>query len=167
MRLLFCTRCKTLEELPDFTPLHKEHVDPLLEELVMRHNVRDPMAHGGEETLPLSVMVVDEKTWAENKDEIIKGIKAKHPKTADDADFVLDSVNTFKEDAMACYNRHRRPEQCVDYRDSSKRIGRPTEEGRRAMKGLPKQNDPFLCDFCPCQTRVQTEINFRKGLYKE
>jgi hypothetical protein len=167
MRLLFCSRCKTLEELPDFTPRHKMDVDPLLEELVRRHNVRDPMAHGGEETLPLSLMHVDEKTWMENRPEIIKGIKEKHPKVADDADFVLDSVNTFKEDAMACYIRHRRPEQCVDYRDSSKRIGRPTAEGQRAMKDLPKQNDPYLCDFCPCQTAVTTAVNFKRGLYKE
>lgn len=126
------------------------------------------MGHGGGETLPLSLMTVSEHDWSESRKEIIKGIKENHVKTADDADFVLDSVNTFKADAMECYINHRRPKDgCIDWRDSKKRIGRPTPEGQSAMKDLPKQNDPYLCDFCVCKTAVQTKINFKKGLYKE
>jgi hypothetical protein len=169
MRLLFCQACRTLEELPDFTPTHKDHVDPLLEELVRRHNVKDPMAHGGQETLPLSVMVVSEKDWAENRKEIIKGINDQHKKVsgATDADYVLESLDTFKYDAMTCYNRHRRPEDgCIDWMSDSKRIGRPTSEGQRAMKDLPKQSDPHLCDFCVVRSGVDTKKRALKGLYK-
>jgi len=171
MRLVFCQACRTLEELPDFTPLHKDHVDPLLEEVVLRHNKRDPMKHGGEATLPMSVMYVDDATWASNRKEIIDGIKKEHAKVSgqDPDAYVLESIDTFKYDAMTCYIQHRRPKDgCVDWMDDKKRIGRPTAEGQKAFSDLPglREKSPHLCDFCVVRSSVDTKKRAAKGLYK-
>lgn len=169
MRLLFCAKCRTIEELEDFTPAAGQ-VDPLVEELVRRHNVRDPMAHGGNETLPFSLMTVSEEDWNKNRTEIIKGISEKHQKTIDFNGYIIDSMNTFKEDAMLCYNRHHRPpEGCPDYWSDEKRIGRPTPEGRAVVAESYKlgKNDPHICGYCPVHTFVTTQIRFKRGMYKD
>ena len=167
MRLLFCNFCKSLEEIPDYDG--PEDVDPMLEELVMRHNVRDPMAHGGVElrSSPMRVAVTTKREWATDRAKVIKRVNEENLKVGFDA-WVSEAVNTYAEDAMHCYRRHHRPEQgCVDWWSDSKRIGRPTPEGRAVVRESYKlgQSDPHLCQWCPVATFVQTEINFRKGLY--
>jgi hypothetical protein len=84
--------------------------------------------------------------------------------------WVYESTNTYAEDALKCYQRHNRPKEgCVDWWSDSKRIGRPTEVGKLALKENQKmgKSDPHLCQFCPVASYVQTEINHKRGLYKE
>lgn len=167
MRLLFCKFCKTLEELDDFDG--PPEADVLLNTLVMKHNVRDPMKHGGEETLPLSLMYISEKTWAEEKDDVIKQINMEHKATGFDG-WVYESMSTYKEDALRCYSAHHRPKDgCIDWWAESKRIGRPTEEGQKAIRDMPGLGDydPHLCQYCPVATYVQTEIRHKQGAYKD
>lgn len=124
------------------------------------------MAHGGQETLPFSLMNVSDYDWSHNRAEIIKGISKKHQKSVGFEGYVIESLDTFKYDAMTCYQRHHRPQDgCIDWRDDSKRIGRPTPEGQAAMRG--HKNVPYLCDFCVVRTGVDTKIRAAKGLYKD
>jgi hypothetical protein len=110
--------------------------------------------------------VVDDLEWAHAREKILKQINESNKKVGFDA-WVSESHNTYLEDAMKCYNRHRRPEHCIDFMSDSKRIGRPTAVGRLALKENRKQaaGDPHLCDWCPCKSGVQTELNKRAGLY--
>lgn len=166
MRLLLCKCCKTLEQIEDFDGHPSE--DRLLEELVRRHNERDPMAHGGEATLPLSLMHVSEKDWFENREQIIERINEEHKATGFDG-WVYEAMNTYLDDAMKCYNQHGRPKQgCIDWWADSKRIGRPTAEGRQAVKDQYKlgERDPHICSSCPVASWVMTEQNAQAGLYK-
>jgi hypothetical protein len=88
--------------------------------------------------------------------------------------WVGEAFNTFAEDALKCYSQHKRPDYgagkpCIDYRSESKRIGRPTSEGKAVLRDNPKLgvSDPHLCDYCPYHSTVVTEVRHRKGMYKD
>lgn len=171
MRLLYCNTCATLEEVPDSAhELQEGEVDPLVEELVRRHTERDPMGHGGAQlqTSPFRLPVVDDDEWKNDRAKIIDLLNAENKKVGFDA-WVAEATNTYAEDALRCYKEHHRPaEGCIDYWSDAKRIGRPTVEGQAVVRDQYKlgESDPHLCQWCPVQSWVQTQVNFRKGLYK-
>ena len=171
MRLLYCNACKTLDEIPDYDG--QEEVDPLVEVVVREHNMRDPMAHGGQRVNPMRLAVVDDLEWQFDREKIIEQINRSNKQVGFDP-WVGEAHNTFREDAHKCWVQHRQPDlgagkACIDYWDESKRIGRPTAIGRQIVKeneGLGK-TDPHLCQWCPYYSGVVTEVRFKKGQYKE
>jgi hypothetical protein len=172
-RLLYCKTCATLEEIPDLGyELAEGEPDPLVEGLLMKHYERDYKGHGGgtgEEQSPFRIPVVDAAEWRDSRAQVIKLINAENKKVGFDA-WVYESQNTYSEDAMRCYNDHHRPKEgCIDWWDESKRIGRPTAEGQQAVKDQYKlgDRDPHLCMYCPVASFVQTQVNFKRGLYKD
>jgi hypothetical protein len=167
LRLLFCAVCKTIEEVPEYTG--SDPVDPLVSNLLEIHVRRDPMGHGGDNLVhsPFRLGQVSDKEWARDRDGCIKRA-ADMNKAAGFPAWFTEASNTYGEDAMKCYNRHHRPEGgCIDFWDDSKRIGRPTAEGRRQRKESAKmgEEDPHLCQWCPVYSFVQTDVNYRAGLY--
>jgi hypothetical protein len=173
MRLLHCNVCRTVDEIPDYSG--GDEVDPLVEKVVMEHNRRDPMGHGGKHltSLPMRLAFVDDLEYAYGKDDVLKKL-AEEGKAVGFDPWVGEAFNTFAEDALKCYSTHRRPDYgagkpCIDYMSDSKRIGRPTEEGKAVLKQNEKlgAGDPHLCNWCPYHTTVQTEIRSRKGMYKD
>jgi len=169
MRLLYCAHCRTLEEVPDYHG--EEEPDPLIEELVRQHNVRDPMAHGGASLTrsPMRVAVVEDKDWEHHREAIIKRLN-ESMKEVGFAPWVNEAMNTYAEDALKCYSVHHRPKEgCIDYWSDTKRIGRPTLEGRKAVKEGYRigEQDPHLCQWCPVHSFVQTQKNWKAGLYKK
>jgi hypothetical protein len=163
MRLLLCRHCRTLEELADYEG--PPEYDRLLEELVNRHNKLDARAHEGNVA---TLMHVENRDWEMHRDSILERMRSKDEGFGEP--WIKDAMDTYKEDALKCYSRHGRPKDgCGDYWSDSKRIGRPTPEGRAVLKTMYKlgERDPHLCQFCPVHTFVQTEINWTRGLYKE
>lgn len=179
MRLLYCRTCAQtpgrlppLEEIPDLDyELPEGDVDPLVEHVVERHTTMDPMGHGSSsmENSPFRLMHIPDEEWNADKQGVIKAINAENKKVGMDA-WVYESHNTYAEDALRCYVEHQRPKEgCIDYWSESKRIGRPTTEGRQAVKDQYKlgERDPHLCQYCPVQSWVSTQVNFKHGLYRD
>lgn len=171
MRLLHCNVCRTVDEIPDYSG--SDEVDPLVEKVVLEHHKRDPMAHGGEATVPMRIAVVDDLDYAHSRDEVMKKLMEEGKNVGFDP-WVGEAHNTFHDDALKCYSQHKRPDyaagkRCLDYMSEEKRIGRPTEIGQKIVKENYKigQTDPHLCNWCPYHTTVQTEIRARKGMYKD
>lgn len=162
MRLLLCRPCATLEELPDYEG--PPEYDRLLNELVQRHRQIDPVVHDGERVANL--MHVEDRDWEQNRGAILDRMRSKDQGFGEP--WIHEAHNTYKEDALACFSRHGRPKEgCIDYWDSSKRIGRPTPEGRAVLRTLHKlgDKDPHICAWCPVHTYVTTEKQWRAGLY--
>lgn len=167
---LFCSFCKTLEEIPDSDYDGPRGENPIVAELLMRHNQRDPQGHGwGDGVAPFALFDFDPDEWANQRERCIKIVNERLKKSGNNA-WVAEAMNTFGDDALKCYRQHGRPTGgCTDYWSDSKRIGRPTSEGKTVLKQAPKlgAKDPHLCQWCPVHTYVTTERRAKAGMYKE
>jgi hypothetical protein len=163
-RLLVCRECRTIEEIPLYDgPAQLEAQDPLLDNLVRRH----VQSHGDISPDSAALLVADESPckcvkcrgtctfWEGHRDEILGNLKERwtgfHPE-------FYHSVSTFKEDAMRCYNLHRRPQgtDCIDFQSDRKRL-------------TPDHWDPkkhvYLCHFCPVASSVVFAKRLARGMY--
>lgn len=161
MRLLRCGQCKSIEELPDapagVDPHHIEPgQDPYLDNLVSRH----------EGHAPANLFHIEDADWADldKRKGILEQMAAKT--TGFEGDF-YDVRNTFQEDAMTCFKRHNRPaEGCPDYHHDSKKLDRPTPEGRALAREYSKAPAVYVCSFCPVQSWVESQVNLANPAYK-
>ena len=151
-RLLICRDCRTIEELPDYDgPVD---YDVLLDHAVEAHKFPNGEAHFG------NLATVSDEQWRNEstRQQIIAQIRSKT--TGLESEYYA-TKNTFEADAIACYNKHRRPDEgCIDWKIDKKRLGNPTKVGWQAG---PKV---YLCDFCPCKSWVKTQERWQQGLYK-
>lgn len=156
IRLLRCTHCKTLEELPDYQGDPRE--DHLLDHLVSEHQRRHPF-HDEPDAFLLRV---SEEKWRNPRSrrsihaQIWQDVKG-------EGGFVPEyyaSKNTFVEDANKCHVQHNRQVPCIDWKVDRKRIGNPTKEGWR--EGRVKV---YLCDFCPVASMVMQAKREAAGQY--
>lgn len=166
IRLLWCLVCDTIEELPLFDG--KPEDDVLLEILVQRHVFPSGEPHKGH------LLRVPQLQWenTETRKRIIEQMKGGGSKGIDEFDEKFyDTKNTFKDDAMACFNKHLRPSDgCDDFRSESKMLI-PDTKAERKDAGLP---DPkrapgpkrYLCDFCPVNSVIEQKMRALRGDYK-
>lgn len=74
---------------------------------------------------------------------------------------IEEERNHYKEGAMNCFNLHGRPKgHCIDFCEDHRRIG-------PEKKGMPKEEQHFLCHYCPVMTHVLTEMRYHAGLYDQ
>jgi hypothetical protein len=92
--------------------------------------------------------------WEGHQDEILGGLKERwtgfHPEW-------YATKDTYREDAMGCYNLHRRPKgaDCIDFRVDRKRLTPSDWHGAHV----------YLCDFCPVMSSVTFAIRKAGGMY--
>jgi hypothetical protein len=95
--------------------------------------------------------------WEGHRDDVLKGLGERwtgfHPE-------FYATKDTYKEDAMRCYNLHRRPKgtDCIDYRDDNRKL---------TGKHWPDDRAVYFCDFCPVSSQVTTAIRAAAGMYKK
>lgn len=165
MRLLYCRVCDTFEELPAF--MGRPENDHLLAISVEKHKFPSGQEHVG------NLYMFPQAYWDRFKKDIIDQIRnrsgAKGLANADPTYY--DTQNTFREDAMKCFQQHFRPaEGCSDYESPSKRLVPGTRAERKEL-GLP---DPSkvpgpkvsLCHFCPVHSKVTERKRILRGDYK-
>lgn len=171
-RLLRCTDCLLIEVLPEFEGSVKaEAADPYLSYAVAKHigpvqiergrrmppgwkprHIQHDEQHFG------SLLRVTDADWKNQmrREEILRRIWEDQKHTGFEPEYYATRM-TFQEDALVCFNRHRRPDQgCIDYKAAAKRLSNP------------KRKHPiFLCDFCPVQVWVETQTKKAQGAYDE
>lgn len=158
-RLLQCHDCRSIEPLPDPpSGLNPRDIqpgqDPLLDELVARHH-SDGQAHLG------TLHSVNTEDWDDPRREYGKRQEILHQinQRSSGAPTGLPSEayalkETFAEDALRCFSQHGRPEVCIDWHSDSKKLGRPTPEGKEWQRQNYKAPAVFLCDYCPVRSLV-------------
>lgn len=152
IRLLRCTRCKTLEELPDFRGRPED--DVALDHLVMVHQQRHPF----HEDKDAFLLRVNEELWRRRKKELHRKIWEDVKQEGGFVPEYYATRDTFKEDAVKCHIQHNRQVPCIDWRVDRKRLGNPTKEGWR--EGRVKV---YLCDYCPVRTFVEAKAREQAG----
>lgn len=159
IRLLRCTHCRTLEELPDYQGDPRD--DTVLDHLVHEHNRRHPNVDNKDAYLlrvserawrnPKIGRRIHDKIWSDLKEQgLLGGFVPEYYATK----------NTFVEDAVKCHDKHNRQVPCIDWRADHRRIGNPTKEGWR--EGRVKV---YLCDFCPVASKVMEAKRAAAGQY--
>lgn len=140
-----------MEELPFFRGNPED--DVLLDDLTSRHVFPNNERHFGH------LFDVEEFRWRnpEVRRQILEQIGGR---TGFDPQYYEDK-NTYVEDAVKCFDAHRRTIPCIDWHSDKKRIGNPTKLG---WESGPKV---YLCDFCPVRSTVDTSKRAKRGLYKE
>lgn len=150
-RLLACYGCNVAFKVPS---LDQDPHNDVLDRLVEQHqhwelpeSKRRGMLFG---------LDISEEQW-----EALDLKKAVNQELAQFQHEMSDVRDTLKEDAAACFLRHGNPvwpqEPCIDVFTDAKRIGRVVKD---------KDEQLFLCAFCPYISSVTTDIRFRRGDYK-
>lgn len=162
IRLLACSVCKTIEEIPDYEG--RPEGDHLLTKSLEKHGPRENRHFG-------QLFKVSKEQWDNPnlKQEVAKQIANKL--TAGEGEGLgsefYEIKDQFSEDAMTCWAQHNRTKSCGDYKSDKKRLTPDTADERR-QAGLPqlgREKDIFLCQFCPVHSLVVTAARRAAGMY--
>ena len=158
VRLLQCFTCKSVEVMPDYEG--NPDLDVVLHTLDERHGGHTQQPHHR------ALHRVEKRVWEDRAakrhivDQMWSGETGFKPS-------YYDVKDTLQEDAVKCFNEHRRQIPCIDWRDDSKRLKAPTTSMRQQLaKDMPRSfhgdrdriahgaPTVHLCSFCPVQVAV-------------
>jgi hypothetical protein len=154
LRVLQCFECKSMEVMPDYDPALPPAFDAVLHEIDKRH--------GGDTETPhyRTIERISEKAW-ENMPLRRQMVKQMWSETTGFTPAYYDARDTLKDDAVKCFQQHHRQVPCIDYQDSSKRLGNPAAADRARLAREMRDEDIkhsairiYLCNFCPVQVKV-------------
>lgn len=160
VRLLFCHTCHSVDELPDYEgPAEYDHY---LAHRVSQHQFESGQPHRG-----VLGRVKDDPEYIEAA--IAEMENTVSPGSGEGLGRVMyDLRDNYQAEAMQCWKRHGRTQNCDEYRADSKRLWADTKAERRAEHlSLNKNERPniWLCDHCPVHSLVQQRQRKAKGLY--
>lgn len=169
--LYICHPCKSVDEIPDYNPANADN-DPRIGFLVEKHLGRHRSFEDRLITEWCALASVETKHWDNPKtqEDIKKQMLDQFGLTGLDSEF-YDTQNTFKQDALTCYQAHRRPDYtavgCQDYLSGSKEI-KPNTSVERKAAGIPsydqtKVRKSYLCEFCPYHAQVVSHERMKRS----
>lgn len=160
MRLFICLTDRSIESLPDYAgPMVRDPdynvdvpaYDDVLEHIIRPHRERGCVGH---------LAHVEDEDWQNDvkRAEIVKQIQAQTGTTGFEPE-VYAVRDTLSEEAVKCFNRHRRPQDnCIDYKTRGKRLGNLLldydEKKLARSEGLKRREIRHLCEWCPYETIV-------------
>lgn len=150
VRLLFCHTCHSVDELPDFDgPPEYDHY---LNYRVAQHQFPSDTPHRG----LLAKCADDPKYINAAIDELENTVSPGQGSGLGQQ--LYDLRDNFGAEAMQCWKRHSRTDDCDDYRSEKKRLWLDTRADRKA-EGMPTRREDrpniWLCDHCPVHSMVQ------------
>jgi hypothetical protein len=156
IRLLICTTCNSVEEMPDYEGHWRE--DTWQNELLARH-----MLPSGEKTHgDIHVARIEQEDWLSHKEDILAKMSSEFVAPGKGAGFgqsFYDTKDNFSVDAMKCWRvDHGRRLNCEDYMSDKKKLLPDTKADRKA-EGIDYKHRPsiYLCQFCPVHQYVQQQ----------
>jgi len=169
MRVLKCTKCKSVEEVPDYEGpdggLGTAEFDHALRFFVDQHLAKGCKKDGFTEVrFPTRFWVIP---------KVKEGIIAQLSEGAQGLDVFGTNAyamsNNHQADAMSCWiHEHNQTKDCADYKSDKKQLKAGTSKERLAL-GLEKEgNGPkvYLCDYCPYKAGVVQGKFLKKNGYK-
>lgn len=160
--LYICFQCKTIDEIPNYEPKEADR-DTRIGYLVETHLQRHSFLENRVLTEWCRLGFVPTSMWnnTEYRKKITEEILKGNDQTGFDSE-TYATMNTFRDDALKCFQRHGRPDYtavgCQDYLSGSKEL-KPNTAIERKAAGLPKYDDvkvkkSFLCEHCPYHSQV-------------
>lgn len=170
VRLLICHDCGSVDVLPwyDGPP---EYDDTLNFRLREAH--QGPLDEYGEPRYYHhgTMATVNEKSWddPEKQRQILSELAKAHAGGEVGLGSKLyHARSNFKEDAIACWKRHGRTQNCEDYKSDKMKLV-PDTRGDRKELGLELKSSrrpgTSLCVFCPYHSVVMQRARKQQGFY--
>jgi len=164
LRLLICTGCGAVEELPDYE-------GPWKNDTWFNEKVKGHLLPSGEKTHgDVHIGRIEMSKWLSHRDDIVAHAAEEFKMPGEGVGLgntFYDTKSNFMADAFKCWrSEHNRTTNCADYRSSKKRL-LPDTRGERKELGLDPSSRPntFLCDFCPYNSIVMQRQRDDKGYY--
>ena len=170
MRILKCSRCRTIEEVPDYEG--PEGGENTAEFDMPLKFFTDPHVNGKCTRDDFSTVRFPTRFW------VIPKVKEALEQQIKEGSQGLDVFGTnfyatkanFTADAMNCWiKEHNQTKNCEDYKTEKKLI-KPDTAKERLDAGLEKESrgpKVYLCDYCPYKSGVVQQKAFKKqGHYK-
>lgn len=170
VRLLICHDCGSVDVLPWYEG-PPEYDDTLMYRLAPHQGPRDERTGEPRYTHAGSMATVSEKSWDDMS--IRKQILDEIAKAHAGGEVGLGSKmyaarSNFKEDALTCWKRHNRTDNCPDYKSEQMKLIPDTREERRDL-GLDtkasRRPGTYLCVFCPYHSVVMQRARKAQGFY--
>jgi hypothetical protein len=169
MRVLKCTRCRSLEEVPDYDG--PEGGENSAEYDLALKFFTDPHVNGKCTRDDFMTVRFPTRFW------VIPKVKESIEQQLKEGSQGLDVFgtnayamkNNFQADAMTCWVKdHAQTIDCGDYKSDKKLIKADTAAERKELGLEIESKGPkvYLCDYCPVKSKVQEKAFKKKGLYK-
>ena len=162
VRLLICHECRSVDQIPDYSgPVEYDHY---LEYRARQHETNGRRHKG------ILVKVEDSREIINATiDELEEAVRQHTPGAGEGFGQALyDLRDNFQAEAMLCWKRHNRRENCEDYRHDNKRLWIDTKAERKE-EGLSVRRDDrpnvWLCDHCPVHSVVTQRQRKAAGQY--
>jgi hypothetical protein len=166
MRVLKCSRCRTIEEVPDYEG--PEGGENSAEYDLPLKFFTDPHVNGRCTREDFSTVRFPTRFWVipKVKESVIHQLK----EGAEGLDVFGTNAyamkNNFQSDAMTCWIKdHKQTEDCDDYK-SEKKLIKPDTAKERLEAGMAKEGrgpKVYLCDYCPYKSVVQKKAFKKMG----
>ena len=160
IRLLFCHTCRSVDQLPDYEG--PAEYDYYLNYRVAQHQYAVGRPHRG----LLGRVEDDPKFINAAIDELESTVNRGQGSGL--GQHLYDLRDNFGAEAMQCWKRHSRTQDCDDYRTDPKRLWIDTKAERKAEGMSTNRNERpniWLCDHCPVHSIVQQKQRKAAGLY--
>jgi len=161
LRLLICHDCESIEELPPYE-------GPTGNDDTLNYRVGQHRFPNGEEHIGV-LATVPAANWEkpDQRHEIIRRItEAKKPGDSEGLGSPYYNVKaTFQEDAMTCWKKHNRTQNCDEWRGDHKRLYPDTLSDRKEAGITTRRPNTWLCDFCPVTSIYSQRRNEARGDY--
>lgn len=153
IRLLICTGCGAIEELPAYE-------GPWQQDAWLNEKLKGHMLPSGEKTHgDVHIGNIEQDKWMLHRESIIAQAAEEFTMPGQGAGLGIsfyDTKSNFSADAFKCWaGEHNRTKNCEDYKSDKKRLFPDTRADRKEL-GLDPKSRPstFLCDFCPYNSIV-------------
>jgi len=155
IRLLICSTCHSVEELPAYSG------DPRGDTWLRMKEAEHLTLSGEKLHGDVRVGRIEQQDWIAHKQDILSKLASEMVKPGEGAGFgqqFYDTKDNFSVDAMKCWRvDHGRRLNCEDYMSSKKEIFPDTKADRRAEGITTRRPSIFLCQFCPVHQYVQQQ----------
>jgi hypothetical protein len=167
--LLICKDCGTIEHIPFFDGPPEYNSARIAR---LRDHVYD-LADGTSSTHEIAFTTVNSLFWKTSqdfRDWVVRAIND----SIETGDVGLGEKNyalksTFMEDAVTCWRKHKRTNDCDEYMSKGKRLVPDDTRGDRKELGLSTRSADmpgiYLCSFCPVHSIVAQNERAKQGLY--
>lgn len=163
IRLLICTTCNTVEELPAYSG--DPRGDTWLREKEKAHLLPSGSGFHGE----YHIARIEQSDWLSHKEDVIRQMVSEFTKAGEGTGLgakFYDAKDNYITDAMKCWRvTHHRTTDCGEWMTQKMRI-LPDTRAERKAEGLSTERPTiYLCSLCPINSIMEQKQRAKEGYY--